>query len=84
VSAAPLQTILAGSKRELVSAEKKARFFRIQYRKYKVNSPDTAASLKVLRESAIKEVALIRKQIKSLTALQKRYAELEAKRTKPE
>ena len=81
MSATDLQAIIAGAKKALVSAERKARFFRTQYHKHKPN-PDLAASIKVLRESAVKEVISLKKDIKNLTGLLKRYADLEARKLK--
>ncbi len=82
MSAARLELIITEVKKELVSAQKKAKFFRNQYRKHKPNSPDLAASIKVLRESTVEKVVSVKKEIRDLTKLLKRYAELEAKKLK--
>jgi hypothetical protein len=80
MSATRVQVLIAEAKKELLSAAKKTKFFRTQYRKHRVNSPDLAASIQVLRTSAVKKVVSLRKEIRDLTGLLKRYVEVEARR----
>jgi hypothetical protein len=80
MSSQDLQRILLEERAELISAEKKAKFFRAQYDKHKPNSPELASDIEVLLLHADTEVERKKTEIVKTEDLKKRYEEMEAKR----
>lgn len=78
---------LASERRELVRAQRNARWFAAEYRKYRTKKSDLAKPYKILAANALAKVRRLKRHIPKMEALQKRLdevtlqlAEIDAKR----
>lgn len=74
MSADKLDTIIADLYKELLYAEKRLAFFREQYAKYVVRTPDLATTIAVEMSNAELDVQRLNQSIQNSTDLQRRLS----------
>lgn len=70
---------IANLKEELITAEKKAKFYKSQYEQYREETPDVASCHKLQMRFEEDKMRLLKEQIRKAEDLRKRLSALKAK-----